>query len=110
VALVATDVQLEEEVYKNVEVKIDNVEELRKIVGEAFINEIAKSIHTVSVEDKTIILSDVSFKKRLQIIETLPASLIQKVVEYVETYKNVLNKALTVKEFTVPIDSTLFSI
>jgi hypothetical protein len=110
VGLIDTEVQIEEEIYKNVEVKIDNVEELRKIVGEAFINEIAKSIHSVTIEDKTINLSQVSFKKRLKIVETLPASLIQKVVEYVEAYKNVVNAALTVKEFTIPIDSTLFSV
>lgn len=110
VSLVDTDVQLEEEVYKNVEVKIENVEELRKIVGEAFINEIAKTIHAVSIEDKTINLKDVPFKKRLKIVETLPASLIQKVVEYIESYKNVLNGCLTVKDYTIPIDSTLFSV
>jgi macrodomain Ter protein organizer (MatP/YcbG family) len=110
VSLIDTDVQLEEEIYKNVEVKIENVEELRKIVGEAFINEIAKAIHAVSIEDKTINLKDVSFKKRLKIVETLPASLIQNVVEYIESYKNVLTGCLTVKDYTIPIDSTLFSV
>lgn len=110
VTLIETEVQLEEEVYKNIEIKIDNVEELRKVVGDAFINEVAKSIHSVSIEDKTINLNEVPFKKRLKIIETLPASLIQKVVEYIEAYKNVINKSLTVKDYTIPIDSTLFSL
>ena len=109
-ALIDTEVQLEEEIYKNVEIKIDNVEELRKVVGEAFINEIAKAIHTVTIDDKSINLNEMSFKKRLKLVETLPASLIQKVVEYVEAYKNMVNASLTVKDFTIPIDSTLFSV
>jgi hypothetical protein len=109
VPLIDTEIQLEDEVYKNVEIKIDNPEELRKFVGEAFINEIAKSIDTVSIETKTIETAKIPFKDRLKIIEMLPASLIQKVIDYIEAYKAVINKCLTIGEYTVPIDSTLFS-
>lgn len=107
--LIDTEIQLEEEIYKNVEIKIDNPEELRKFVGEAFINEIAKSIDTVSIETKTIKTAEIPFKERLKIIEMLPASLIQKVIDYIEAYKSVTNNCLTIGDYTVLIDSTLFS-
>lgn len=109
VPLIDTEVQLEEEVYKNVDIKIDNAEELRKVVGEAFINEIAKAVHTVSIGEKHVILSQIPFKSRLKVVESLPAAVIQDVVAYIESYKNVLTLSLTVKDYTIPIDSTLFS-
>ena len=110
VSLIDTEVQLEEEIYKNAEIKIDSAEELRKVVGEAFINELAKAVREVSVGEKNINLSQISFKSRLKLIESLPASVIQRVVEYIESYKNTINAALTVEEYAIPIDSTLFSV
>lgn len=110
VPLIDTEVQLEEEIYKNVEIKIDTADELRKVVGEAFIHEIAKAIHTITIGETNVELSQTPFKSRLKVVESLPASIIQQVVEYIEQYKNIINTALVVKEYNVPIDSTLFSV
>lgn len=110
VALLDTELQLNDEIYKNSKVDVENVEELRKIVGEAFINEIAKTIQTITVNDKTLNFSTVTFKSRLKTIESLPASLIQKVIEYIENYKKVIDDCLTVQDYTIPIDGSLFSL
>lgn len=110
IPLLDTELQLNEELYKNIEVNIENLEELRKIVGEAFINEIAKSIQTISIEEKTLTLASSSFKNRLKAVESLPASLIQKVIEYVESYKKIIGDGLTINGYTIPIDSTLFTL
>lgn len=110
VALIDVDVQIEEEMHKEATVNIESIDELRKIVGEAFLNEVAKSIHSITIEDKTLTFSNMPFKKRIKIVETLPASLMQKVIEYIECYKNVINTCLTIDGYTVPIDSTLFSV
>lgn len=110
VALIDTEVQLNEELYKNIEFNIENVDELRKLVGEAFINEIAKTLQTITIEDKTLDLSQGTFKNRLKVIESLPASLTQKVIEYIEVYKKIISDCLTVEGYTIPIDSTLFTL
>ena len=110
VALVDTEVQLNEELYKNIEFNVENVDELRKLVGEAFINEIAKTLQTITVGEKTLDLSENTFKSRLKVIESLPASLTQKVIEYIEIYKKIISDCLTVEGYTIPIDSTLFTL
>lgn len=110
VALLDAETQLNEELYKNLTIDVENTEELRKILGEAFINEIAKVVQTVTIEDKTMDLSSVTFKTRLKVIESLPASVIQKVIEYIEKYKKLLEDCLSVDGQTIPIDGSLFSL
>lgn len=110
IPLLAADSQLSEEIYKNINPDIEDTEELRKILGESFINEIAKYIRSVSIEDKTLDLSTLTFKNRLKIIETLPASLIQKVIDYIEKYKKAVEECLTVNGQVITIDGSLFSL
>lgn len=110
VPLIQTDLQLNEELYKGVEADVQTTEQLRKIIGEAFINEIAKSIYSLASKDKAINLANCSFKQRLSLVESLPASLIQKVITYVEQYKKIVETSLTVDGYVIPIDSTLFSL
>lgn len=108
---VKTETQLNEELYKNVDINIQTPEELRKILGDAFINEIAKAIKTIEVSGKLIDLSSVNFKSRLKTVEALPASSIQKVIEYIEKHKKAIEDSLIVSEgVSVPIDGSLFSL
>ena len=104
-----TETQMNEELYKNLEINVDTAEELRKVLGEAFINEIAKTLNKIEIEDKSLNLNEVTFKSRLKTIESLPASLTQKVIEFVEKYKNLIDNSLTVDGYTIPIDGSLFS-
>ena len=101
---------MNEEIYKNSNPNVEDPEELRKVLGEAFINEIAKAVRTLTIDEKTLDLSTVTFKSRLKTIETLPASLIQKVIEYIEEYKKVVDDCLTVNGHTIVIDGSLFSL
>lgn len=110
IPLLDTELQLNEEIYKNLDPKVDNQDELRNLLGDAFINEIAKCLQKISIEDKELDLSKVSFKSRLKAIETLSASLIQKVIEFIESYKKILDAPLRVEGTAIPIDSTLFAI
>lgn len=110
IPLLATETQLNEELYKDFVVNVDDPEDVRKMLGEAFVNEIAKSFITIQLKDKILELSTVNFKTRLQIIESLPSSLIQKVVSYVENYKKLIDEALTFEGYSIPIDGSLFSV
>jgi hypothetical protein len=110
VALLDTEAQLNSELYKNLNLNVEDADELRKVIGEAFINEIAKAVQTITIGDKTLDFSAVTFKSRLKTIESLPASLIQKVIEYIENYKKIIDECLTVDGHTIPIDGSLFSL
>lgn len=103
------ELQLNEEIYKNVNPNVDDTDELRKVLGDAFINEIAKALHSITIQDKTLDLSTISFKSRLKAIEQLPASLIQQVIKYIENYKKIVDECLTVNNHTIDIDGSLFS-
>jgi hypothetical protein len=111
IPLIATETQLNDEYYKNVELNVETQEDLRKIIGETFINEIAKTLYTITVNDKILDLTTVSFKERIKTIESLPASLINNVIQYVEKYRKVVEESLKTTENTpIPIDGTLFSL
>lgn len=110
VSTLLAETQLNEEIYKFVIINADDEEEVSKILGEAFVNEIAKCVKTVKVNEKVMDLSTVNFSTRLKIIESLPAYLIQKVVEYIENYKRVIEECLTVEGVLIHIDGSLFSV
>ena len=105
-----SELQLNEEIYKNLVVNSDDPDELRKVLGETFVNEIAKSFKLIKIQDKTLDLSTISFKKRLKTIESLPASSVQQAIKYVEEYKRLIEQVLVFKEYNIPLDGSLFSI
>lgn len=107
---IETDTQLCEEIYKNSNLNVEDVNQLRKIIGDAFVNEIAKTVKTVSLNEKTLEFSTVTFKSRLKTIESLPASLIQSVIDYIESYKKIIDECLVIEGYTIPIDGSLFSV
>lgn len=110
VPLLNTESLLNDEIYRNLVVDVNDAEQLRKVLGEAFINEIAKSIKSITIDDKTLDFSTVTFKSRLKTIESLPALLVQKVIEYIEKYKKIIDNCMTVEGYTIPVDSSLFSL
>lgn len=102
--------QLNQEIYKDLRPNVNNRDEIRDILGEAFVNEIAKSLISVKVGETEINLTDLTFSERLSITETLPASLIQEVVSYIEKYKTVHDECLTFNDEVLTIDGALFTV
>lgn len=109
VTLLSAEEKLNDEIYKNLNPKIENMEELRKLIGEAFIHEIAKSITSIAIGDKTLEFQKIDFKSRIKAIESLPASLIQNVISYIEGYKKPIDEFLTIDGVTLAVDGSLFS-
>jgi len=109
--LLTAEQQMNADYYKvNEEIDVQNVEELRKLIGEAFINEIAKTLRTLTIEEKTLDFSSVTFKSRIKTIESLPAAAVQEVIKYIETYKKLIDDCFVVDGVTVPVDGSLFSL
>lgn len=104
-----SETKLVEEIYSKMKVDVENADELRKILGEAFVNEIAKSIKTIKIQDKILDFSTVTFRSRVKTVESLPANLIKVVIDYIEKYKKIIDDCLTVNDTLIPIDGSLFS-
>jgi hypothetical protein len=96
----STENKLEKELHKNVKIEVESPEELRNIIGETFINEVTKFISSVKVNDQSIELSNIDFKNRIKIVEQLPTNLINKVIKYIESYRNITKNILN---FTVSV-------
>lgn len=91
--------------------EIKDEDELRKVLGEAFINEIAKSLKSISINGQTLDLNTVSFVSRLQTTEELPAAKINPIIQYIESYRKLIDGSLTIEEgIVLPIDGSLFSL
>ena len=107
-----TETQLNDEIYKNLDLDVDSPEQLRSFIGDAFVYEIAKHLKHIEIKDanQSLDLSSVSFDERVKIVQTLPASLIQDVVAYIEKQKHILENCLVVDGFYLGIDSTFFTL
>lgn len=111
VPTIDADDRLNREVYKEAKSDVENTDELRKLIGEAFINEITKAVKIIQIEDREFDLSSLDFKTRVKMVESLPANLIKRVIMFVEKYKQVIESSLEVnKNFSLPIDGSLFSL
>lgn len=108
--LLKTEQQVNDEIYKKINFDADDQDQVRKLLGEAFVIELAKSIKSITINDKTLVLGNETFTERQKLIETLPALLIQQVINYVESYKKIINECLVQDKYSLAIDGSLFSL
>lgn len=111
--------KFEKELSQNIKQDINTSEDLRNIIGVTFINEITKFINHVTINDTVINLLTYNFKDRVKVIESLPTSLINNVIKYIEKYRNVVKSLFTcsisIKDDTaiqleLPQDASFFNL
>jgi hypothetical protein len=93
-------------------------DKLAEIVGDVFVSEVTKYIVYLKIKDTEINLKETDFKTRLNIVKALPSVLIKKVLEYIENYKQKVNKLLSIQvdingqTFTkeIPLDASFYNI
>ena len=95
--------------------KTDDTEEVRSLITDAFLNEASKYIRDVSANDEDLRYSTMSIAQKIQVVEKLPAALIQQLVDVVTAWKKELEQLVTVTSRVNPketrvveIDSMLF--
>ena len=72
--------------------------------------ESAKYIDSISVEDEEIVFEDLSVYERNEIVNNLPLTLSNKIVDFIGEVKAVTDKALTVdEEVVIEIDASFLS-
>jgi len=90
--------KLESEVRAGSEdLEIDNYDELRKSIGEKFLGETSKYIKTLKIEpegeEPTVVdFNRLTFKERIQIIESLPARCVEHVLDYIGKVEKEMEK------------------
>lgn len=78
-------------------IEIENIEELRQTVGDAFIGEIVKYISNVSVKSESdevipIDWKKFSFTERIKVIETFKTGLLKEIIGYINNVQKQVDK------------------
>lgn len=103
VPTIGTEYKIEKELRNKVSnIEIQDVEELRKTVGDAFIGEVVKFISKVSVkaDDNTVIVVDwdkFNFADRIKVVETFKTGLLKNVLDYINSVRTEADKIELVK-------------
>ena len=89
------------------------VEALKQLVAEAYIYETSKCIEQITINDKSLGYNELGIKQRYALLEKLPATVIQKILSQYASWRELINKSLTVYSSsgikkTLEIDTLLF--
>lgn len=110
IPLITTEQKVNTEVYSKLNTKSEDPDAMQEILGTAFLIEISKWIKQVSVLEQTLDLNEIDLESKLEAIEKIPASVIEKVIEYIETTKQKIDNCLIVSNKLLPLNGTLFSV
>ena len=99
---------------KNIKIEVESTEELREIVGETFINELTKYINKITIGDNNLDLLTLDFKSRIKVVEKLPSNTINKVLKFIENYRQKTKELTSISinglQKDLPVDASLFNI
>jgi hypothetical protein len=87
--------------------------DFKNVIGELFIHEIIKFIKCVSINgDKpfTADFNNSNVAELIPIVERLPASVTNNILEYVKSYRETENQFTRIKDINVEVDGAFFSI
>lgn len=91
---------------------IKTTEDVQKIISEAFIGELSKYIIKVWINDTEIEFKSLTFNQKIKLIEKLPSSFLQKIIDVIGIWKNKMDEFLTVEydeyKQSVVLDPTMF--
>ena len=121
---IGTEYKLERELRdKTANIEIENIDELRRTVGEVFTGEIVKYVSAVSVKGDNDILQVVDwqqfkFTDRIKVIEAFKTGLLRNVIGYIDDVRKEIDKIELVKfefdgkkyERRLSIDGNFFTI
>lgn len=116
---IGREVQLERELRSNlVKSTIENYDDVRNMLADAYVGELAKYITYVAVGDNKTDVTTLDFKQAYKVVEGLPATLVRKAIGYLEATQQVIATWLTfpvidkdsdLKEAEITIDATFFA-
>jgi hypothetical protein len=85
-------------------------EEISDTVGSLFIYEIVKFISKIEIDEENIVdMLKLPIKDRLTIVENLPATINNYILDYIHTFRREESEYITIDGNILPIDARLFS-
>jgi len=76
---------------------VKTTEDIQKLVTETFLSEISKYINKIWINNEEITFSEMTFPQKIKLIEKLPSTLIQKIINTITLWKNEVDDILRVK-------------
>lgn len=110
-----TEKDYEEEVHRK-EKKIEDIKstnDIKEVISKEFLGELSKFIKSVSIEENSIDFENLTFPQRTRLVERIPSSLVQEILNHINKWKGELDEVLTVKDAenqktVIKIDPLLF--
>jgi len=88
------------------EIKKKNIDDGKDVISALYVFEIAKFVESISIEDTQVSFANLSINERIAIIESLPISLNQKILNFISKVREFENKFITFDDgTTLPIDA-----
>jgi len=107
---------VDRDICSSVITKLKNIKEgdVKTLVSELFIHEIIKFIQKVTFKtengDQGIAFNTLKLDEKLSIVEKIPATLTNKILEFIKSYRELESKFVTVNDITIDVDGSFFSI
>jgi hypothetical protein len=84
-------------------------EDLSDVVASLFIYEILKFVTKIQIGEEELDLTTLPVKDRINVIESIPATLNNKILEYIQKFRNEELAYITTNSGVLPIDARLFT-
>lgn len=84
-------------------------EDISETVGSLFIYEIMKFVTKLSIGDEEVELSNLPVKDRISVIESLPVTLNNEILSYIQSLRKEENEYITTNGELLPLDPRFFS-
>jgi hypothetical protein len=102
VPTIGTEMKLERELrLNNNSLEIEDVNQLRDTIGDAFISEVVKYVGKVSIKtdngEQLVAWNKFNFTDQIKIIGTFSTKLLQQIINYISTVKEEINKVELIK-------------
>lgn len=92
--------------------ELKNVKDLNigDAVGSLYVYEIVKFVQSIEIEDDLVNFSTIPLSAMVKIVESLPATLNNEIIQYIQSFRKQEEAFLTVGDKTVVIDARFFTI
>lgn len=110
IPLIKTEQTVNKDIYSKLNLTAQDPSAAQETLGTTFLIEISKWMKELTIGDQTLNLETISYESKLEAVEKVPASVIEKVIDYIETTKQKIDDCLVVSNRLLPLNGTLFSV
>lgn len=110
IPLIKTEQTVNKDIYSKLNLTAQDSSAAQETLGTTFLIEISKWMKELTIGDQTLNLETISYESKLEAVEKVPASVIEKVIDYIETTKQKIDDCLVVSNRLLPLNGTLFSV